>query len=170
VSALADWTAAAVPIFPPSVSSATAPVPIPFGSCLSSLVPSSSCRTQQRPSPRPLEIHRRLGTPSRRAIFSAPPPPAIFGENPATPPCPVQPSSLPRGVPAGCATPRPPAGPPCRRACGHRAVTALITHAQHRLEWVGWATVLLGHANSARPRAEMSAQHCAVIFLFLFFI
>jgi hypothetical protein len=47
---------------------------------------------------------------SRIPNFSSSPPSAVSGENPTAPPCPAQPSSLPRGVPAGCATPCPPAG------------------------------------------------------------
>jgi hypothetical protein len=87
----------------------------------------------------------------------APPPPWNADENPAAPPCPVQPPSIPRGVSAG-RTATPPHASPSR---GDRA-----ERAQRRLVWAGWATVPLGQANGAGPRDEMSAQRCAVIFQF----
>jgi hypothetical protein len=95
----ADRTAAAAP------SSHRCAIVPPFGPRLTSPVPSSSCRTH-RLTPRPPELRHRLGTPPHRAIFSAPPSPTVSGENPAAPPCLAQPPSVPRGVPAGCATPR----------------------------------------------------------------
>jgi hypothetical protein len=145
VSTLANRTATVVPSPPPSVSSVVPPSPIPFGSRLTSHVPSSSYRTHRRP-PQPPVLRCHLAMPPRRAVLSAPPPPAISGENPAASPCPTQPSSLPRGVPAGRATPMP------------------------RGDHADWAAVLLSHANYVGPRAEMPTQHCAAIFLFSFFI
>jgi hypothetical protein len=138
------------------VSSDAPPTSAPFGPRLTSPVPSSSCRTHRRP-PRPPELHRHLGTPPHRAIFSASPPPGVSGENPAAPSCPTQPPSLPCGVPIGRATPRP-LVKPRSRVCGHRAVTspsACVAPAG-----VG----RLGQANSAGPWAEMSDQHSLAIF------
>jgi hypothetical protein len=111
------------------VSSTTPLSSATFGPRFTSHVPSSSCRTRQRP-PRPLELCRRLKTLLCRSVFSAPPPPAIFSENPAAPHFPAQPSLLPHGVPAERATPRPPVKPH-RRASGHHVVTALSAHAQY---------------------------------------
>jgi hypothetical protein len=126
VSAPADWTAAAMLsscrhtiVAPPLVSSAVPLMSTPFGPRLTSPVPSSSYRTRRCP-PRPLELCHCLGTPPGRVVSSAPPPPAISGENSAAPPCPMQPSSLPRGLPTGHATPRPLAKSrqPCHRTAG----------------------------------------------------
>jgi hypothetical protein len=87
--------------FSPSVSTVVPPSSTPFGPRLTSLVPSSSCRTRRRP-PQPPELRHRLGMPPRRAVFSAPPSPAVSDENPAAPTMPsatvVAPPWSPRRV------------------------------------------------------------------------
>jgi hypothetical protein len=143
VCAPADRTAAAASssrrrtIVPPPLDElCRVPSFAPFGPRLTSHVPSSSCRTRRCP-PRPPKLRRYHGTSSRQTIFSAPPPSVVFGENPAAPPCPAPPPSLPHGVPAGRATPRPSAKPRWPR---HRTERV----PQRLLAWAGWATVPLG--------------------------
>jgi hypothetical protein len=84
----------------------------------SSPVSYSNCRTRPHPH-RPSELCRCFGTPPRGAVFPAPPSPTVSGENPTIPPCSVRPPSLPRGDPAGYATPRTPVKP--RRLRQHTA-------------------------------------------------
>jgi hypothetical protein len=93
-------------VSPPLGELHSAPLSAPSGRRLTSPVLSSNCRTCQCP-PWPLELHHRLGTPLCRAVFSTAPPPAISGENPATPPCSAQPPSVPHGVRTLRTTPRP---------------------------------------------------------------
>jgi hypothetical protein len=106
-------------------------------------VPRLPCPLVQLQDSSTPSLATRHGTPPRQAIFSAPPPPAVSGESPATLPCPAQQQSLPHGVPTGRATPRPLAKPR-PRARVHHTVTRPSTRAQRRLAWAGWAIVPLG--------------------------
>jgi hypothetical protein len=113
------------PFLSPLESSHVPPSSAPFGPRLTSPYPHQAAGPHRHP-PQPSELHR-LGTP-----------PGVSDENSATPLCPAQPSSLPRGVPVGSATPRLPARPrwPCHRT-GHACNTG----------WHGPAGPL-GQANS----------------------
>jgi hypothetical protein len=124
----------------PSVSFAAPPSSTPFLPRLTSPVLSSGCRTRQCP-PRPSELLRHLGTLPCGAVNYTPPPPPVSGENLAAPPCPTQLTSVPRGLPTGRATRRPPAKRRRlrHRVRGQRTVIALSPHVQHWLAWAGCA-------------------------------
>jgi hypothetical protein len=111
------------------------PIAIPFGPCLTSLVPSSSCRT---PSPKiagappPSKKHRRV-TPSATSFVPDP-----LGEPRRHPSCPTTSPHHPRAHAADRATPRPPVTPrrPRRRGRGHRVMTTPGARAR-RAGWHG---------------------------------
>jgi hypothetical protein len=164
MSAPANRTVAATPssrrhatVPPPSVSSAMPLSSAPFGSCLTSPVLSSSCRTRRRP-PWPLELHHRDGLfslPHRR--WTSPvrtPPPHLASHNRCRSPVESPLSALHLGRRrrrTGRANTLPHTWPPrgdrAKRACS-----------------VGWhgLAVPLGQANSA------DAALCGDFLIFIF--